>query len=1060
MEEGNTGGVFLSILPAGQRDRRFALAVIILSAAVFGATVPFARVRLPAIPAFVACYQSALATDDIITSLLLFGHFAILRSRALLWLGSGYLFTAAIAAVHALTFPDLFSTTGLFNAGPQTTVWLYMLWHGAFPLLLIGYALSKGENGGPVIKRSVRGAILKSVGAVAIAVLASTWITSEGHEYLPVLLQDGHYTPVMKGVVSLVWSLSALALAILWLRRPHSALDVWLMVVTCAWIFDIGLSAVLNEVRFDLGFYVGRAYGLVAASFVLAVWLVETASQQAGRFRSAEQARREAISQRDRFSERERLFSAAVESSNDAIIATLLDGKVTGWNSAAQDLFGLTSQEAIGESIDIITPEGLREELHEILGRTREGIVIRNFETRRHARDGSEIAVLLSVAPVKSQAGEIVGATQIMRDVGEARKTESALRQETEERRRIFETSQDLILVTDPRGNFVQVSPSALPILGYRPEEMIGRSAVDFLYSGDLENTREEMRAARRGQIMRNFVTRYVHKDGRVVPLTWMGTWSEPVRRHFFIGRDMTEMQAAQEALLDSERMARRIIETALDAFVQMDDAGLVTDWNPQAEKIFGWSRAEVTGRLLADLIVPEPHRARHRDGLRDYLLTGHGPILGTRFEIGALRRDGKEITVEVSITAIERRGRHVFNGFMRDVTEKIAGEAQFRQAQKMDAVGQLTGGVAHDFNNMLTVIMGTIEILADGVADRPHLAAVAKLIDEAAEQGAELTRHLLAFARKQPLQPREVDVNDLITTTSKLLRPTLGEHIEIEVLLDDGPWLAFVDPNQLTTAILNLALNSRDAMPQGGRLILETSNATLDESYAGQHSEVTPGEYVLIAISDTGVGIPADLIDKIFEPFFTTKEMGRGTGLGLSMVYGFVKQSGGHIKVYSEQGHGTTVRLYLPRSKERSRGQAEAAVARPLEGGNELVLVVEDDALVRNYVIAQIRSLGYRTLSAANADEALRVIRDEPAIDLLFSDVIMPGRLNGRQLVDEATRLRPSLKVLYTSGYTENAIVHQGRLDPGVLLLAKPYRKEDLARMLRVALGAGTVVA
>jgi PAS domain S-box-containing protein len=661
---------------------------------------------------------------------------------------------------------------------------------------------------------------------------------------------------------------------------------------------------------------------------------------------------------------------------------------------------------------------------------------------------------------VKSASGEIVAVTQIARDVSETRKAELALQREAEERLRIFETSQDLIVVTDPKGNYVQVSPSAQAIIGFRPDEMIGQSAVDFIHPDDLESTRTEMRAARRGRVMRNFMTRYVHRDGRPVALTWMGTWSEPVRRHFFIGRDMTEMKAAQDALLESERMARRIIETALDAFVQIDDAGIVTDWNSQAEKIFGWSRAEALGRVLAELIIPEAERLRHEEGMRTFLQTGRGPILGVRLEVQAQRRDGKSITVELSVTAIERRGRHVFNGFIRDLTDKIAAEVQFRQAQKMDAVGQLTGGVAHDFNNMLTVILGTIEILADGVADRPNLAAVAKLIEEAAEQGADLTRRLLAFARRQPLQPREVDINELIVSAGKLLRPTLGEQIEIETLLADDPWLAFVDPGQLTTAILNLSLNARDAMPQGGKLILETLNATLDQSYAGQHADVVPGQYVLVAISDTGRGIAPELLEKIFEPFFTTKEVGKGTGLGLSMVYGFVKQSGGHIKVYSEQGHGTTVKLYLPRSVEPSKAQLDSKPSQKFERGTELVLVVEDDALVRDYVIAQLGSLGYRTLSAGNAEAALRIIDAEPAIDLLFTDVIMPGPMNGRQLVDEATKRRPGLKVLYTSGYTENAIVHQGRLDPGVVLLAKPYRKQDLARMLRVALAAESAPA
>jgi len=455
---------------------------------------------------------------------------------------------------------------------------------------------------------------------------------------------------------------------------------------------------------------------------------------------------------------------------------------------------------------------------------------------------------------------------------------------------------------------------------------MIGHSAVEFIHPDDLEHTRREMRAARRGQSKRNFETRYVNKDGKAVALNWTGTWSEPVRRHFFIGRDLTEKQAA---------------------------------------------------------------------------------------------------------------------------------EAQLRHVQKMDAVGQLTGGVAHDFNNILTVITGTIGILEEAVAGQPQLAAVAKLIDEAAERGANLTKHLLAFARKQPLQPVELDVNALVLEAAKLLHPTLGEHIEITPLLAEDAWTALADPNQLATAVLNLAINARDAMPDGGKLALETSNVFLDENYASMHNEVTPGNYVMIAVSDTGTGIPPALLERVFEPFFTTKEVGRGTGLGLSMVFGFVKQSGGHIKIYSEEGHGTSVKIYLPRATGLQQTAAEAQVAASIEGGTETVLVVEDDALVRRYVMTQIESLGYTTLEAANASDALCFIDESPAIDLLFTDVIMPGNMNGRQLVDEALKRRPGLKTLFTSGYTENAIVHHGRLDSGVLLLAKPYRKSELARMIRLALAS-----
>jgi nitrogen-specific signal transduction histidine kinase/CheY-like chemotaxis protein len=396
---------------------------------------------------------------------------------------------------------------------------------------------------------------------------------------------------------------------------------------------------------------------------------------------------------------------------------------------------------------------------------------------------------------------------------------------------------------------------------------------------------------------------------------------------------------------------------------------------------------------------------------------------------------------------------RHFFIG--RDLSEKRAAEAQMRQAQKMDAIGQLTGGVAHDFNNILTVITGTIGILADAVADRPELVSIAKLIDDAAERGAQLTKHLLAFARKQPLQPVEIDINSLILEAAKLLHPTLGEQVEISPKLTDDAWPTLVDPSQLTTAVLNLALNARDAMPRGGKLTLETDNVHLDEDYASMNSEVAPGDYVMVAVSDTGTGIPADLMEKVFDPFFTTKEVGKGTGLGLSMVFGFVKQSGGHIKIYSEEGHGTTVKIYLPRSSGQGQTAYELSSSSEIRGGSETVLVVEDDMLVRNYVMTQVTSLGYATLQAANATEALKLIDDGAHIDLLFTDVIMPGPMNGRQLVDEALKRRPALKTLFTSGYTENAILHHGRLDEGVLLLAKPYRKPELARMIRVALAS-----
>ncbi|MGY4366455.1 PAS domain S-box-containing protein [Bradyrhizobium sp. LB1.3] len=754
---------------------------------------------------------------------------------------------------------------------------------------------------------------------------------------------------------------------------------------------------------------------------------------------------------RDQLAVRERLFSAAVESSDDSIVMQTLDGTIIGWNAAAERLYGHTAEEAVGQPTSILLPADRREEGKDYLRRISRGERIEHFETVRLRKDGTPVDISVSLSPIRGALGEIIGASGSARRLTDARQTERALQQTLEERRQLFDASQDLIMIMDSRGHIVQISPSSQAVLGYPPDEMIGRSGVDFIHPAHLDQSREEMRALRRGDSPKLADTRCIHKDGREVWLSWLGNWSDQAKRYFFVGRDMTEARHAEESLRESELLARNIVETALDAFVQTDDRSTILNWSSRAEELFGWRRDDVLGKNAVDLIVAESERERVKVGLARFLVSQGGRTLNRRRELMVRRRDGKEFKAELSVTALKRREGLLFNVFYRDLTDKIAAEDRIREAEKMEAVGQLTGGVAHDFNNILTVITGTIGILAEAVAKEPELAAITKMIDEAAWRGAELTQHLLAFARKQPLQPREIDVNSLMIDTAKLLRPTLGEQIQIESVFEAESCVAIVDPNQLTTAILNLALNSRDAMPFGGKLIVETGAAYLDEIYASVN-DIRPGHYVLIAVSDTGTGIPANMLARVFEPFFTSKGPGKGTGLGLSMVYGFIKQSAGHIKIYSEEGHGTTIKMYLPPGKTPT-AVGEGVTPAAIEGGHETILVVEDDRLVRDYVLAQLHSLGYVTLQAANATEALAIVAAGKPFDLLFTDVIMPGKMNGRQLADELQRTRPDLRVVYTSGYTENAIIHHGRLDSGVLLLAKPYRKSDLARIIRKAL-------
>jgi PAS domain S-box-containing protein len=509
---------------------------------------------------------------------------------------------------------------------------------------------------------------------------------------------------------------------------------------------------------------------------------------------------------------------------------------------------------------------------------------------------------------------------------------------------------------------------------------------------------------------------------------------------------DRFERQRARQEMLQ-----RTVLDNAFDAFILMDKRGIILEWNTNAEKIFGWTRAEALGRPVADTIVPPELRQAHAAGLARFLATGESRVLRRRNEMQSCKRDGSTFPVELVITPIPLDHELVFSGFVRDMSEQKRTEEQLRQSQKMEAVGQLTGGVAHDFNNLLTVIIGSLEI-AEGKVDDALRPAIQNALT-ASERGATLVQQLLAMSRRQTLAPSALDFNQLVAGMGDMLRRSLGEHIEIEMQYGPNLWAAEADKGQVENALLNLAINARDAMPGGGKLTIETANVTLDEDYTARSVDVRPGEYVMVALTDTGVGMTAEVVSRAFEPFFTTKGVGKGTGLGLSMVYGFAKQSRGHLKIYSEVGHGTTVRLYLPRFADEAAAATVASERIVESGGNETILVVEDDTDVRLYVVSQLRDLGYRVIHAPNGLEAERVLNGGAPIDLLLTDVVMPGGMTGRDLAERAARIRPGLKVLFTSGYTENAIVHHGRLDPDVNFLPKPYRRHELARKVREAL-------
>ncbi len=507
----------------------------------------------------------------------------------------------------------------------------------------------------------------------------------------------------------------------------------------------------------------------------------------------------------------------------------------------------------------------------------------------------------------------------------------------------------------------------------------------------------------------------------------------------------------SEQALRESDARLRGIMNNTADGIITIDEQGAIDSFNHAAELMFGYTAEEMRG-LNVSKLMPEPHHGQHDQYLKNYLRTGKGKILGIGpRELDGKRKDGTLIPIDLAVSEMRVGNTRLFIGVVRDITERKESEEQLAQAQKMEAIGQLTGGIAHDFNNMLLAIIGNLELLGDHIGENSAARKSLDIAFRASMSAADLTQRLLAFSRRQPLNPVATDVNQLILNTQPLLQRTLGEDIDFETVLGGGLWRAIVDESQLESAILNLAINARDAMRNGGKLTLETGNMRLDRDYAAGHPDVTPGQYVMVAVTDSGTGMTAEVMERAFEPFFTTKEIGKGSGLGLSMIYGFVKQSGGHVKIYSEVGHGTTVKIYLPRATVDEQTRDDRSLQqRAMPAGDESILVVEDDPDVRAFVTTALEALGYRVTEAGDGPAAVAIMDQGRDFDLLFTDVVLPGGMNGRQIADEYAKRYPRRKILFSSGYTENAIVHHGRLDDDAELLAKPYTREALARVMR----------
>ena len=540
-------------------------------------------------------------------------------------------------------------------------------------------------------------------------------------------------------------------------------------------------------------------------------------------------------------------------------------------------------------------------------------------------------------------------------------------------------------------------------------------------------------------------------------------TWAAAARLH----RADLRRRLAERQLIDSQRQLRAeaertgaMIETALDGIIVMDHEGKIVEFNPAAETMFGHRAVEVVGRLLADVIIPPDLREAHSLGLARYLASGEGPVVGGRIEVTGIRTDGTPISLELGVARMPVLGPPLFTGFLRDLTERNRGaeerqrlEAQLRHSQKMDAMGRLAGGVAHDFNNLLTVISGYSQMLRDGhTLERANAVQYADEILRAADRATAVTRQLLAFSRHQVAAPRNIDLNELLRELDKLLSRLIREDIALSLSLSKQAVTVRADPGQLEQVVMNLVINARDAMPEGGKLIISTTALTVDEAYAAAHFGVAPGGYVTLTVTDTGIGMSPEVRAQIFEPFFTTKEAGKGTGLGLSMVYGIVKQSGGSIFVYSEVGQGSTFRILLPATE--GQAQSPPAPSQPCcLGGHETILLVEDEPALQRYVRATLERSGYRVITAANGEQALRTLSDgdTPAFDLVISDMIMP-EMGGAELAAELAVLQPDVPILHMSGYVEREWAGQA----STRFIEKPFTPAALLSTVRAILDAG----
>ncbi len=752
--------------------------------------------------------------------------------------------------------------------------------------------------------------------------------------------------------------------------------------------------------------------------------------------------------------ESERTYREMVEHADNIILR--IDGKgiIHFANDFARRFFGYAAEEILGKNVvGTIVPQSdsagidLREMIADI-GRRPERYRLNENENMR--RDGSRVWISWANTPFYDADGALIDILCVGQDITEKKLMAIALRQKSEELERYFDLSLDLLCIANTSGELLKVNAQWEKVLGYTQEELIGREFLELVHPEDISATLAEMGRLDQHKDSENFQNRYRCKDGGYRWIEWRSR-APNGDLVYAVARDITDRKLAEAVLRESEERFKALHNASFGG-IFLHDQGVIFECNQGLAEMTGYGTDELIG-MDGFLLVSPASRELVLEKIRS---ANQNP-----YEAIGLRKNGEEYPVRIEARIIPYKGRQVRSVEFRDLSESKRNEAereklqaQLVQAQKMESVGRLAGGIAHDFNNMLGVILGNVELAMLRVEPEHPLKANLQEIDKAARRSADLTRQLLAFARKQTVIPRVLDLNQTIEDGLIMLRRLIGEDVELHWLPGETGGLINIDPSQIDQILTNLCINARDAIGEHGRITIETGKAVLDQAYCAMHAGFIPGAFALLLVSDNGCGMDESTKAHLFEPFFTTKEIGKGTGLGLAMIYGIVKQNQGFINVYSEPGQGTTFRLYFPHHHATGATPARLDPA-PLEAkGQGTILLVEDELMILAITSTMLCEFGYTVLPAASPGEALALARQHAGkIDLLMTDVVMP-EMNGRDLAKSLLSFFPDLKRLFMSGYTANVIAHHGVLDLGVHFLQKPFTMNELSTKIREVLG------